>query len=66
MSWETVDILFKEETHEYLINNVKARTSVTSLIERQVTKTNFIGVDPIVLQRAAERGTKVHRNWSYS
>ena len=61
MSWETVEILFTEETHEYLINKQKAKTSVTSLIERQVSKTNFAGVDRVVLHRAAERGTKVHK-----
>lgn len=57
-----VSILFDEPTHTYLINNVKARTSVTSLIERQVFKTNWAGVDPLVLARAAQRGTNVHKD----
>lgn len=57
-----VSILFDEPTHTYLINNVKARTSVTSLIDRQVFKTNWAGVDPVVLQRAAQRGTNVHKD----
>lgn len=56
-----IEILFNEQVHEYLVNNVKAKTSVTALIERQVSKTNFAGVDPVVLANAAARGTKVHK-----
>ena len=58
---KNIDILFKEQTHEYLINNIKAKTSVTALIEKQVSKSNFYGVDPVILAKAAERGTRVHR-----
>lgn len=56
-----LDILFKEETHEYLINNKKAQISVTALITKQVTKTNFSKIDPTILANAAARGTAVHR-----
>lgn len=56
-----VEILFEEAAHEYFVNNRKAKTSVTSLIERQVSKSNFAGVDPIVLANAATRGTNVHK-----
>lgn len=57
-----VTILFTEETHEYLVNNKKAKISVTSLIDKQISKTNFASIDPVILANAAARGTRVHRD----
>jgi len=56
-----IEILFNEEAHEYLVNNRKAKISVTTLIGKQISKSSFAGVDPIVLANAAARGTKVHK-----
>lgn len=55
-----VNIEFFPETHSYLINGEKAKISVTSLIEKQIAKTDWAAIDPTILQRAADRGTKVH------
>lgn len=60
MKNKTVEILFNEEKHEYTVNSKKAKISVTALVDKQVTKTEWFGIDPEVLRRAAERGTFVH------
>ena len=60
MNNKTVEILFNEEKHEYTVNSKKAKISVTALVDKQVTKTEWFGIDPEVLRRAAERGTFVH------
>lgn len=60
MNNKTVEILFNEEKHEYTVNNKKAKISVTALVDKQVTKTEWFNIDPEVLRRAAERGTFVH------
>lgn len=55
-----LDIQFFDDTHTYLVNGKQAKISVTALIEKQITKTDWRGVDMEMLQRAANRGTDVH------
>lgn len=60
-----IQIDFIPETHEYFVDGEKAKISVTSLIDKQVTRTEWAGIDPEILRRAADRGTKVHADCEY-
>ena len=55
-----VNIEFEPEKHEYTVNGRKSKISVTALIDKQITKTEWGTIDPQILQRAANRGTDVH------
>lgn len=57
-----IEILFKEEGHEYTVNGRKSDCSVTELIGKQIDKTEWFGVPSDVLKRAADRGTFVHKD----
>lgn len=50
---------FIEDTHTYLIDGEKVE-SVTQLLSR-LFPDKYSDIDPIVLKKAAERGTQVHR-----
>lgn len=60
-----VNIEFEPDKHEYTVNGKKAKISVTALIGKQITKDEYINVDPAILQRAAQRGTDVHADLEY-
>ena len=60
-----IKIDFIPETHEYFVDGERAKISVTSLIDKQVTRTDWAGIDPEILKRAADRGTRVHADCEY-
>lgn len=62
---EQLEITFLPETHEYFVNGKKARISVTALIDKQISKTEWFAIDPAILKRAADRGTAVHSDVEY-
>ena len=55
-----VNIEFNEELHEYHVNGRKADISVTALIDKQISKTEWHTIPADVLQKAADYGTAVH------
>lgn len=62
---EQIQIDFTPETHEYKVNGKKAKISVTALIDKQISKTEWFAIDPEILQKAAARGTDVHADLEY-
>ena len=61
--WELNELAFREEGHIYGLNGIEI-PSVSKIIE-PVSKASYGGIDPLVLQRAADRGTAVHSAIDY-
>lgn len=55
-----IDIIFKEEGHEYTVNGRKSDISVTGLIGKHIDKTEWHTIPEDILTAAANRGTAVH------
>ena len=60
-----ITIDFIPETHRYFVDGEEAKISVTALIDKQVTQTEWFAIDPEILKRAADRGTDVHADCEY-
>lgn len=54
------DIIFDEESHVYTRNNTQY-TSVTTLLKNYNLSADYTGIPQAVLQKAAQRGTNVHK-----
>ena len=65
MSERQIKIDFIPETHRYFVDGEEAKISVTALIDKQVTQTEWFAIDPEILKRAADRGTLVHADCEY-
>ena len=53
------DLLFDEGTHVYMVSNSEL-PSVTTVM-KPLSSDTYGGIDPVVLQKAADRGTTVHQ-----
>ena len=55
-------VSFEDITHSYLLDNEIYLIGVTSLMRKHGLSPNYDNIPPEVLQRAAERGSKVHQD----
>ena len=55
-------VSFESITHSYLLDNEIYLMGVTSLMRKHGLSPNYDNIPPEVLQRAAERGSKVHQD----
>ena len=60
MAPRIINIIFKEEGHEYTVNGRKSDISVTGLVGKHIDQTDWSSIPEDVLKRAADRGTAVH------
>lgn len=54
-------VIFNEETHEYIYNGRKLR-GITGIIKQYICPDKYKDVPKFVLEKAAAKGTDVHRN----
>lgn len=55
-------VSFEDITHSYLLDNEIYLMGVTSLMKKHSLTPNYEGIPADVLQKAAERGSKVHKD----
>jgi hypothetical protein len=55
-------VSFEDITHSYLLDNEIYLMGVTSLMKKHSLAPNYEGIPDDVLQKAAERGSKVHKD----
>ncbi len=55
-------VSFEDITHSYLLDNEVYLMGVTSLMKKHSLAPNYEGIPADVLQKAAERGSKVHKD----
>ena len=55
-------VSFEDITHSYLLDNEIYLMGVTSLMKKHSLAPNYEGIPADVLQKAAERGSKVHKD----
>lgn len=55
-------VSFEDITHSYLLDNEVYLMGVTSLMKKHGLSANYEGIPEAVLQKAAERGSKVHQD----
>lgn len=53
-------IIFNQDEHTYAREDGKQLSGITSLLDRQLFKDKYIGVDDVTLEKAKERGTLIH------
>ncbi len=58
---QNIRVSFEDITHSYLLDNEVYLMGVTSLMKKHGLAPNYEGVPAEVLQKAAERGSKVHQ-----
>lgn len=53
-------VVFEPQTHQYINDNWEILLGVTSLMKKHGLSPDYSAIDPEVLRKAAERGSKVH------
>lgn len=54
-------VLFNEEQHTYMLNG-QSLSGVTSIIHQYIFPDMYAGVSQTILDKAAERGSRIHKN----
>lgn len=60
--YQNTRVSFEDITHSYLLDNEVYLMGVTSLMKKHSLAPNYEGIPADVLQKAAERGSKVHKD----